>query len=151
MSLAGQYRLTASHNGVKDKYNLPPWRAVRRGPRLSQWQLNDFLIKGELVRLNGNLMQIWSRNDSQWIITEDGAAEQKPCNSSRDCLMHSFTPNKFWRQNWIYSHSNSEKLLEESISSMDTVTYPDNWIYRYTATEIYDLLVISHRNTLSQG
>lgn len=50
---------------VKDKYTISPCRAPRHCPRLSQWQLNSFLIKGELVRLNCNLMQIWSRNDSQ--------------------------------------------------------------------------------------
>lgn len=50
-------------------------------------------------------MQIWSRNDSQWIINEDEAAEQKPCNSSRDSLMFRFTPDKSWRRDWIYGHS----------------------------------------------
>lgn len=90
---------------AKDKCTVSPSRALRRGPRLSQWQLNSFLIKGELVRLNCNLMQIWSRNDSQWIINEDEAADQKPCNSSPDSLMRGFTPHKSWRRDWIYSWS----------------------------------------------
>lgn len=101
-------KLTASPHRlgfIKDKCTLSPRRALRRGPRLSQWQLNGFLINGELVRLNCNLMQIWSRNDSQWIINEAEAAEQKPCNSSRDSLMYSFTPDKSWRRDWIYSCS----------------------------------------------
>lgn len=35
-------------------------------------------------------MQIWSGNDSQWIISQDEAAEQKPRDSLRDSLKHSF-------------------------------------------------------------
>lgn len=50
-------------------------------------------------------MQIWSRNDSLWIIDEDKAAEQKLCNSSRGSLMFTFTPDKSQRQDWIYDHS----------------------------------------------
>lgn len=87
---------------LKDKCTFPPRRALRRGLSLSRRQLNGFLIKGELVRLNCNLMQIWSRNDSQWIIDEDKAAEQKLCNSYRDSLMFSFTPDKSERRGWIY-------------------------------------------------
>lgn len=60
---------------VKDKYTISPYIVPRCGPRLSHWQLNSFLIIGELVRLNSNLMQIWSRNDSQWITNEEEAAE----------------------------------------------------------------------------
>lgn len=35
-------------------------------------------------------MQIWSGNDSQWIISQDEAAEQKPRDPFGDSLMHSF-------------------------------------------------------------
>lgn len=125
--LAGNCKLTASAAtwlclAVKDKCIVSPCRALRRGPRLSQWQLNSFLIKGELVRLSCNLMQIWSRNDSQWIINEDEAAEQKPCNSSRGSVMNSFTPDNSRRQDWIYSFSKLLRPREQSTSSRDKST-----------------------------
>lgn len=134
---------TMTLSSVKRQIQSSTLESSKMWPRLSQWQLNGVLIKGELVQLNGNLMQIWSHNDSQWIISEDAAAEQKPCNSSRDSLMHSFTPNNFWRQDWIYSHSKYREtagVIHPLYRQNTNLLYLDNWIYRYTITKIYQQL-----------